>query len=209
MASFISPTNRPEKFAIVFFESESDYARGDAALDAMPTEGSPSRRVSIAKYEDGRGTRRSHRLGLRAARFAAYPIPSRKVADAGAACHCVRCRGRRRDCCGCARGATKKRATDGRPNATTRLAAAQPETTRLTRCRSVRLAAQRDEGRERDQAPVLCQERLTTTVAVGQSCPLSLAFDPSAIGDQSATITIVASGPGTAHTARQRRRVVG
>lgn len=37
--------------AIVFFENESDYARGDAALDAMPTEGTPGRRVSIAKYD--------------------------------------------------------------------------------------------------------------------------------------------------------------
>jgi len=37
--------------AILFFENESDYARGDAALDAMPSEGTPGRRTSIAKYE--------------------------------------------------------------------------------------------------------------------------------------------------------------
>jgi hypothetical protein len=37
--------------AIVFFENEADYARGHAALDAMPTEGTPGRRTSISKYE--------------------------------------------------------------------------------------------------------------------------------------------------------------
>jgi hypothetical protein len=37
--------------AILFFENEADYARGDAALDAMPSEGTPGRRASIAKYE--------------------------------------------------------------------------------------------------------------------------------------------------------------
>jgi hypothetical protein len=40
-----------KSLAIVFFENEADYARGDAALDAMPTEGTPGKRVSIAKYE--------------------------------------------------------------------------------------------------------------------------------------------------------------
>lgn len=40
-----------KSLAIVFFENESDYARGDAALDAMPNEGTPGRRVSIAKYD--------------------------------------------------------------------------------------------------------------------------------------------------------------
>jgi hypothetical protein len=37
--------------AIVFFENDEDYARGDAALAAMPTDATPGRRVSIAKYE--------------------------------------------------------------------------------------------------------------------------------------------------------------
>lgn len=37
--------------AILFFANESDYARGDAALDAMPTDETPGRRVSIARYE--------------------------------------------------------------------------------------------------------------------------------------------------------------
>jgi len=36
--------------AILFFESEDDYTRGDAALDAMQAEETPGRRVSIAKY---------------------------------------------------------------------------------------------------------------------------------------------------------------
>jgi hypothetical protein len=37
--------------AIVFFDDERDYARGDTALDAMPTEETPGRRVSITKYQ--------------------------------------------------------------------------------------------------------------------------------------------------------------
>jgi hypothetical protein len=40
-----------KSLAIVFFENEADYAKGDAALDAMPTEGTPGNRVSIGKYE--------------------------------------------------------------------------------------------------------------------------------------------------------------
>lgn len=40
-----------QALAIVFFENEDDYARGDAALDAMPTDGTPGSRVSIAKYD--------------------------------------------------------------------------------------------------------------------------------------------------------------
>ena len=40
-----------KSLAIVFFENESDYARGEAALDAMPDDETPGRRVSIAKYE--------------------------------------------------------------------------------------------------------------------------------------------------------------
>ena len=35
---------------IVFFENEDDYARGDAALSAMPTDGTPGRRTSVTKY---------------------------------------------------------------------------------------------------------------------------------------------------------------
>jgi hypothetical protein len=36
--------------AIVFFDDESDYAEGDAALDAMPTPDTPGRRTSVSKY---------------------------------------------------------------------------------------------------------------------------------------------------------------
>ena len=40
-----------KSLAIVIFENEDDYARGDAALDAMPTGDTPGRRVSVGKYE--------------------------------------------------------------------------------------------------------------------------------------------------------------
>jgi hypothetical protein len=36
--------------AIIFFEDESDYAQGDAALDAMPAGDTPGRRTSVGKY---------------------------------------------------------------------------------------------------------------------------------------------------------------
>jgi len=36
---------------ILFFETESDYERGDAALNAMPAGDTPGRRSSVAKYE--------------------------------------------------------------------------------------------------------------------------------------------------------------
>ena len=35
---------------IVFFDSEEDYARGDAALNAMPAGDTPGSRTSVAKY---------------------------------------------------------------------------------------------------------------------------------------------------------------
>jgi hypothetical protein len=37
--------------AIVFFESEDDYARGDEILDAMPTDDTPGRRTSVTRYD--------------------------------------------------------------------------------------------------------------------------------------------------------------
>ena len=37
--------------AIVFFDSEEDYARGDAALDAMPAGDTPGQRTSVTRYE--------------------------------------------------------------------------------------------------------------------------------------------------------------
>ena len=36
--------------AIVFFANEEDYARGDAALDAMPAGDTPGARSSVSKY---------------------------------------------------------------------------------------------------------------------------------------------------------------
>lgn len=36
---------------VLFFESEDDYAAGDAALNAMPGDGTPGRRASVEKYE--------------------------------------------------------------------------------------------------------------------------------------------------------------
>jgi hypothetical protein len=36
--------------ALVFFENEDDYARGDEILGAMPTGDTPGRRTSVTKY---------------------------------------------------------------------------------------------------------------------------------------------------------------
>jgi hypothetical protein len=36
---------------ILFFDNEEDYARGDAALNAMDTSETPGRRTSVAKYD--------------------------------------------------------------------------------------------------------------------------------------------------------------
>ena len=35
---------------ILFFENEDDYARGDAALNAMTSDDTPGRRTSVTKY---------------------------------------------------------------------------------------------------------------------------------------------------------------
>ena len=40
-----------KSLAIVFFETESDYERGDAALSAMPADDTPGERTSVSKYE--------------------------------------------------------------------------------------------------------------------------------------------------------------
>ena len=39
--------------ALIFFDSEDDYAKGDAVLGAMPAEETPGKRTSLAKYEVG------------------------------------------------------------------------------------------------------------------------------------------------------------
>ena len=36
---------------ILFFENEDDYARGDAALNAMTSDDTPGRRTSVTKYK--------------------------------------------------------------------------------------------------------------------------------------------------------------
>ena len=40
-----------KSLAILFFDSEEDYARGDAALNAMPAGDTPGQRTSVTKYE--------------------------------------------------------------------------------------------------------------------------------------------------------------
>ena len=36
--------------AIVFFDNEDDYAKGDAVLNAMPSDGTPGTRASVTKH---------------------------------------------------------------------------------------------------------------------------------------------------------------
>lgn len=40
-----------KSLAIVFFDNEEDYARGHAALDAMPAAETPGQRTSVTKYD--------------------------------------------------------------------------------------------------------------------------------------------------------------
>jgi hypothetical protein len=40
-----------KSLAIVFFDDEDAYQRGDAILDAMPTGDTPGRRTSVARYD--------------------------------------------------------------------------------------------------------------------------------------------------------------
>jgi len=35
---------------VLFFDNEDDYRKGDAALSAMPSDETPGRRTSVAKY---------------------------------------------------------------------------------------------------------------------------------------------------------------
>jgi len=37
--------------AIVFFETEEDYERGDEVLSAMPADDTPGRRASVTRYD--------------------------------------------------------------------------------------------------------------------------------------------------------------
>ena len=36
---------------VLFFETEEDYQRGDAVLDAMPSSDTPGRRTSVTKFD--------------------------------------------------------------------------------------------------------------------------------------------------------------
>jgi hypothetical protein len=40
-----------KSIVIVFFDNEDDYARGDAALSAMPADETPGQRTSVGRYE--------------------------------------------------------------------------------------------------------------------------------------------------------------
>lgn len=40
-----------KSLAILFFDDEDSYRRGDAILDAMPTGDTPGRRASVARYD--------------------------------------------------------------------------------------------------------------------------------------------------------------
>ena len=40
-----------KSLVILFFETEDDYQRGDAALNAMPAGDTPGRRTSVTKYQ--------------------------------------------------------------------------------------------------------------------------------------------------------------
>ena len=40
-----------KSIAIVFFDNEDDYKRGDEALNAMPANDTPGQRTSVAKYD--------------------------------------------------------------------------------------------------------------------------------------------------------------
>ena len=40
-----------KSIAILFLESDDDYARADEILGAMPTEDTPGRRTSVTKYD--------------------------------------------------------------------------------------------------------------------------------------------------------------
>ena len=40
-----------KSLVMLFFDSEEDYARGDAALNAMPAGDTPGQRTSVTKYE--------------------------------------------------------------------------------------------------------------------------------------------------------------
>ena len=40
-----------KSLVILYFDNEDDYRRGDATLDAMPSEDTPGRRTSVTRYD--------------------------------------------------------------------------------------------------------------------------------------------------------------
>jgi hypothetical protein len=40
-----------KSLAVIFFDNEDDYRRGDAALSAMPTDDTPGKRTSVTRYD--------------------------------------------------------------------------------------------------------------------------------------------------------------
>jgi hypothetical protein len=53
-ASEIVVLHDPEaqkSLVVLFFDNEDDYARGDAALNAMPAGDTPGQRTSVTKYD--------------------------------------------------------------------------------------------------------------------------------------------------------------
>jgi hypothetical protein len=40
-----------KSLVILFFDSEDDYTKGDAVLNAMPADDTPGRRASVQKYD--------------------------------------------------------------------------------------------------------------------------------------------------------------
>ena len=40
-----------KSLVVVFFDNEADYAKGDAALSAMPASETPGRRTSVTRYD--------------------------------------------------------------------------------------------------------------------------------------------------------------
>jgi hypothetical protein len=47
---FLHDAGTESALAILFFDSEEDYARGEVVLNAMPAESVPGRRASVTKY---------------------------------------------------------------------------------------------------------------------------------------------------------------
>jgi hypothetical protein len=48
---FLYDESAQRALAVLFFDNEDDYAKGDAALSAMPADETPGTRSSVDKYE--------------------------------------------------------------------------------------------------------------------------------------------------------------